>query len=230
MEVRPADDRVAVVTGAAGCVGGRLVRRLTESGWKVAGIDLRPSPAELALQADVRDLSAMRAAAATIDDSLGTPRLLVTAASVYRAAPAGEMAPEIWRLLLDTQLIGTGNAVRAFVPAMLRQGTGSVVTLSSWLAQTGRTGDVYFATATGTILAFTKSLACEVARDGVRVNCIAVGALEQGSFSAAGRTGPAVVAPRAPDPDDVADTVLFLAEEGDFYVGQVFTPNCGAVI
>jgi 2-hydroxycyclohexanecarboxyl-CoA dehydrogenase len=93
-------------------------------------------------------------------------------------------------------------------------GRGTVVTTSSWMALAGIPGEAYQAAATGSILAFTKSFALEVARHGVRVNCIAVGPLE------ADNTLPA----------QVADTVVFLVDDGDFFVGQVFSAAAGAVV
>lgn len=96
---------------------------------------------------------------------------------------------------------------------MVERGRGTVITISSWLAYAGVPGEAYFAAATGSILAFTKSFALEVAPKGVRVNCIAVGPLDKGV-----------------SPADVADTVMFLVDDGDFFVGQVLTPAAGAVV
>ena len=73
---------------------------------------------------------------------------------------------------------GTTNACAAVVPDMVRAGRGTVVALSSWLAFAGVAGEAYQAAATGSILAFIKSFAVEVAPEGVRVNCIAVGPLD----------------------------------------------------
>jgi NAD(P)-dependent dehydrogenase (short-subunit alcohol dehydrogenase family) len=93
-----------------------------------------------------------------------------------------------------------------------------VVTFSSWTALAGVPGEAYQAAATGAILAFTKSFALEVARAGVRVNCIAVGPTEPGP-------GRGAVAP-----EDVAETVAFLVRDGDVFVGQVLCATAGAVV
>ena len=98
----------------------------------------------------------------------------------------------------------TVDSCAAVVPHMVAAGQGTVVTTSSWLALAGVPGEAYYAAASGSILAFTKSFALEVAKQGVRVNCIAVGRLG-----------------RDVQPDDVADTVSFLHRDGDFFVGQV---------
>jgi NAD(P)-dependent dehydrogenase (short-subunit alcohol dehydrogenase family) len=111
------------------------------------------------------------------------------------------------------QLGTTVNACAAVGPAMVQAQRGTIITLSSWLALAGIAGEAYYAAATGSILAFTKSFAIEVARHGVRVNCIAVGPLDRGVRAV-----------------DIAETVAFLINDGDFFVGQVLTPAAGAVV
>jgi NAD(P)-dependent dehydrogenase (short-subunit alcohol dehydrogenase family) len=101
---------------------------------------------------------------------------------------------------------------------MVRAGRGIVVALSSWLAFAGVAGEAYQAAATGSILAFVKSFALEVAKQGVRVNCISVGPLD---------AEPPLAAVR---PAEIADTVMFLVNDGDHFVGQVLEAAAGAVV
>jgi NAD(P)-dependent dehydrogenase (short-subunit alcohol dehydrogenase family) len=129
------------------------------------------------------------------------------------------MSPDRWHRLLSAHLGVTTNACAAAVPGMVRAGHGTVVTISSWLALAGIAGESYYAAATGSILAFTKSFALEVASSGVRVNCIAVGPLHETT-----RTTVHITA------EEVADTVMFLVNDGDFFVGQVLSPAAGAVV
>lgn len=197
-EVEPA---VAIVTGAAGGVGAAVVGRLERDGYRVAGIDLRPSPGTISLLADVTDRAAVVAAVEQVTARLGPVSVLVTAAGDHAVAPFGELDDAVWDRMLHVHLGGTGNACAAVLPAMLDAGEGTVVTLSSREAVDGTAGEAYRAAATGAVLAFTRSLAVEVAPRGVRVNCVAGGS-----------------------PEAIADTVAFLARDGGFYVGQVFTP------
>jgi NAD(P)-dependent dehydrogenase (short-subunit alcohol dehydrogenase family) len=155
----------------------------------------------MSLVADVTDRAGIVAAVALVEQQLGPVSVLVTAAGRWTAAPFGAMDETEWRRMLDVHLGGTGNACAAVLPTMLAAGRGTIVTLSSHEAVEGSAGDVYFAAATGTVLAFTRSLAAEVAPQGVRINCIADGS-----------------------PEAVAETVAFLVRDGAFYVGQVFTP------
>jgi 2-hydroxycyclohexanecarboxyl-CoA dehydrogenase len=121
------------------------------------------------------------------------------------------------------------------LPGMLDAGSGSIVTISSELAISGGEGDAHYVAAKGAVVGFTRSLGEELAPRGVRVNSVAPGP-----------TDTPLLAPdspsREPDylatlplgrlvtPEEVADSVLFLVEEGTYFAGQVISPNAGAVI
>jgi NAD(P)-dependent dehydrogenase (short-subunit alcohol dehydrogenase family) len=205
--------RVALVTGAAGVVGGAIVGRLQAEGFLVGGLDHTGAVGDLAIAVDLTDRGETIAAAARVAGELGPISVLVTAPHHHDAAPFGEMSGDRWQRLLAAHLGATVNACAAAVPPMVQAGRGTVVTISSWLALAGIPGEAYYAAATGSILAFTKSFALEVARKGVRVNCIAVGPPEAVAL-----------------PAEVADTVVFLIDSGDFFVGQVFSAAAGAVV
>ncbi len=192
---------VALVTGAAGRKGSAVVAQLERDGYRVAGVDLRPSPGTLSLVADVTDRSALAAAVAQAVEQLGSVSVLVTAAGLRDPAPFGTLEDARWLRLLRVHLGGTGNACATVLPGMLEAGRGTIVTLSSAAAVTGAVGGAYRAAATGTVLGFTRSLAVEVAAGGVRINCVAGGS-----------------------PEAVAGAVSHLVRDGGFYVGQVLTP------
>ena len=198
--------RVAVVTGAAGSVGRAVAGRLGKEGWKVAGIDLNRAIVDLFLPVDVTSRAALEEAAARIADELGSIGLLVTAAGDYEKKAIGEMTLARWQRMLDVWLGGTTNACAAVVPQMIDAGCGTVVLLSADLSSQGKQNS-YIAAASGTVIAFAKSFGCEVASNGVCVNCLAI--------------QPSV------NPERVAQTVSFLANEGQYYAGQVISiqPN-----
>ena len=205
MPDKKSDDarHVAMVTGAAGTIGDTVVKRLIAEGWGVAGVDLKPSKADLSLSFDVTDRAAMIEAANQVTEKLGVIELLVTAATDFERAPIGAMEPDRWQRMLEVWLGGTANACAAVVPAMVKKGYGNVITLSANLTPSEH-GYTYVASASGTVVAFTKSFGCEVAPHNVRVNCLA---------------------PRLPlNPDRVASTVKFLVNDGGYYVSQVFFP------
>jgi NAD(P)-dependent dehydrogenase (short-subunit alcohol dehydrogenase family) len=105
----------------------------------------------------------------------------------------------------------TVDACAAVVPLMVAAGRGTVVTTVSWLALAGVPGEAYTAAASGSIIAFSKSFALEVARHGIRVNTVAIGRIGQGVH-----------------PADIAATIAFLHRDGDFFVGQVLRATGGA--
>lgn len=192
--------RVALVTGAAGRIGQAVVKQLAAAGWKVAGIDRKANPAELSIEADVASRTAVQEAAAVVSERWGRIELLVTAAADYRQAVIGEMSLAHWQRMLGVWLGGTANACAAVLPKMVEARCGCIVALAADVGPGGK-GQTYIAAASGTLAAFIKSLSCEVAADGVCVNCLAV--------------KPAI------DPAWVAETVCFLADEGRYYAGQV---------
>jgi 2-hydroxycyclohexanecarboxyl-CoA dehydrogenase len=226
---------VALVTGTASGIGAAIAALLAERGWRVAGLDLDRSGTELQLQADVTDREAVKAAAERVAQELGPPTLLVTAAGVYEMAPVEDIDDERWRRMLAIHLGGVANACWAVLPGMLAQGEGTVVTISSELALAGGANDAHYVAAKGAILGFTRSRGVERAPRGIRVNSVAPGPTDTPLLDAGSPW-------RAPDylatlplgrlvtPGEVAQTVLYLVEEGTYFAGQTISPNAGAVI
>lgn len=226
---------VALVTGAASGIGAAIAELLGTRGWRVAGLDLDRCDTELALQADVTDRAAMRAAADRTGGELGPPSLLVAAAGVYELAPIAEIDDERWRRMLAVHLGGVANACWAVLPGMLARGSGTVVTISSELALAGGAGDAHYAAAKGAVLGFTRSLGLELAPRGIRVNSVAPGPTDTPLLPADSPSrAPGYLATlplgRLVTPEEVAQTVLFLVEEGTYFAGQTISPNAGAVI
>lgn len=229
------ETRVALVTGAASGIGAAVCARLAASGWRLAGIDLRRSAVDLALEADVSDRAAVEAAVERVRRELGEPSVLVTAAGYYEMAAVEEIDAERWRRMLAVHLGGVVSTCWAVVPAMLRAGSGTIVTISSELALAGGAGDSHYCAAKGAILGFTRSLGAELAPRGIRVNGVAPGPTDTPLLADDSPW-------RAPDyvdtlplrrlvrPEEVAETVSLLVEEGAYFAGQTLSPNAGAVI
>lgn len=225
----------ALVTGAASGIGAAVASRLMTQGWRVAGLDLRDSETDLTLIADVSDAEAVLRAVEHTSGTLGSISLLVTVAGYYEMYPVSEIGVERWRRMLAVHLGGTRNACAAVLPGMMEAGRGAIVTISSELALAGGDGDSHYAAAKGAILGFTKSLAVEVAPLGIRVNSVAPGPTDTPLLSADSpwrEPGFLQTLPlrRLVAPEEVAATVSFLATEGDYFCGQVLSPNAGAVI
>jgi 2-hydroxycyclohexanecarboxyl-CoA dehydrogenase len=226
---------IALVTGAASGIGAAISARLTERGWKVAGVDLRGSETDLPLTADVTDREALREAVDRTASELGPVSLLVTVAGYYEMLPVSEIGVDRWRRMLAVHLGGTCNSCAAVLPGMLENGGGHIITISSELALAGGDEDAHYAAAKGAIIGFTKSLAAEVANRGIRVNSVAPGPTDTPLLEPDSPwRDPALLETlplrRLVRPEEVAETVIFLAEEGDYFCGQVISPNAGAVI
>jgi 2-hydroxycyclohexanecarboxyl-CoA dehydrogenase len=237
--MRPAmsthDAGVALVTGAASGIGAAVGRRLADHGWKVAGLDLNPSEADLSLEVAVTDLAAMRTAVERAAAELGPVGALVTAAGVYEMVPVGEIQTDVWRRMLALHLGGVANAAWAVLPGMLTAGSGTIVTISSELAIAGGSGDAHYAAAKGAIIGLTRSLGWELAPRGIRVNSVAPGPTDTPLLDPSSPwRDPAYLETlplgRLVTPEEVAETVLFLVEEGAYFAGQTLSPNAGAVI
>jgi NAD(P)-dependent dehydrogenase (short-subunit alcohol dehydrogenase family) len=227
--------RVALVTRAASDIGAAVAARLAERGYAVAGIDLAPSPIGFSLEVDPADLDGMQTAAETVAAELGPVSVLVTSPADYEAVPTGEIDDERWRRMLTIHLGGVTNACWAVLPGMLAARSGTIVAITSELALAGGDGDAHYAAANGAILGLIRSLGCELAPLNIRANSVAPGPTDIETLD--GRptwADPTYLANvpigRLVTPAEIAETVLFLVEEGSYFAGQTLSPNAGAVI
>jgi NAD(P)-dependent dehydrogenase (short-subunit alcohol dehydrogenase family) len=223
-----------VVTGAASGIGRACALRLRAAGVAVAGLDLRAAAdVELPLEVDVADAAAVTAAVREAERRLGPVGSAVTAAGYYERRAMGPGAAAAWRRMLAVQLDGTANVCRAVLPGMLARGEGAICTVGSELGLCGDADALHYAAAKGAIHALTKSLAVEVAPRGVRVNCVAPGPTDTPLMTPELRD-PAyidsLVLKRLVAPEEIAATVLFVLRGRHNLVGQVISPNAGAVV
>ena len=182
---------------------------------------------------DVADAAAVEAAVARAEAELGPVAVVVTAAGYYERAAIGATGVDAWRRMLAVQLGGTVNLARGAYTRMLARGAGSICTIGSELALCGDADAAHYAAAKGAIHAFTKSLAVEAAPHGIQVNCVAPGPTDTPLMTPELR-GPeyvdSLVLKRLVAPDEIAATVLFVTRGAHNLVGQVISPNAGAVV
>ena len=180
--------RVAVVTGGAGAIGAEIVRRFCQEGARVVVADLDASRADAFIAGlglpdpsvvtfittDARDDASVRAMVAEVIERLGRIDALVPLVGGSKDALLHKMTDEQWDQVIDLNLRSTFLVCRAVVPHMMAQGSGRIVLMSSRSHQ-GNIGQVNYATAKAGIIGFTSSLAREMARYHVNVNCVVPG-------------------------------------------------------
>jgi NAD(P)-dependent dehydrogenase (short-subunit alcohol dehydrogenase family) len=224
----------AVVSGAASGIGRACADVLRADGLAVAALDLAAAgDVDLSVEVDVADADAVEAAVARAEDLLGPVVCAVTAAGYYEQRPVGGIGTDAWRRMFDVQLGGTVNVVRGVYARMLARGEGAICTIGSELALCGDADAPHYAAAKGAIHAFTKSLAVEAAPHGIRVNCVAPGPTDTPLMTPELRD-PAyidsLVLGRLVSPAEIAATVRFVLRGEHNLVGQVISPNAGAVV
>ncbi len=245
--------RVAVVTGGASGIGLGVARRFVADGYRVAVVDRDGSAAQaaaddlvrggataVAIEMDVADRAAVEAGFAAIRSTLGPVEILVTSAGIESFTPVLDITAERWDQIIAVNLTGTFSCAQAAIADMVPAGWGRIVTISSSSAQSGAPNMAHYAASKGGVIALTKALAVELARQGITVNTIppslvdtpmARAAEAAGDFPGVDVVGPMVPLGRAGTPDDIADACAFLCSDAASYItGQVIGVNGGMYI
>ncbi|BBY77753.1 3-oxoacyl-ACP reductase [Mycolicibacterium parafortuitum] len=227
---------VAVVTGAGSGIGAAVAVRLAECGWTVASISREPAPdTDMWLTADVADEQAVVGAVAQIEATFGQIDAAVICAGHYEEIPALDIDPASWQRMLRVHVGGLAHVCRAVLPQMRSRKQGRIVGIASERAIGGGSNDAHYAAAKGAALSLLRSVAAEVAADGVIVNAVAPGPcdtplLPADSWERAEEFLETLPARRIATPAEVAELVRALLEEDLFLCGEVLSVNSGTVI
>jgi NAD(P)-dependent dehydrogenase (short-subunit alcohol dehydrogenase family) len=225
--------RTAIVTGSASGIGAAVAAALQKDGYTVAGLDIDPAAPYVV---DVSDPTAVDETVARVVAEIGPVDAVVSAAGHYEMVPISDITRQQLHRMLRVHLGGLRNITRSVLPSMIERGRGSIVAITSELAIGGGDGDAHYAAAKGAIIGLVRSLALEVAGRGVRVNAIAPGPTDTPLLAAdspwrAPEYLETIPNRRLTRPAEVAEVVRFLLDDdADFCVGEVLSPNGGAVI
>jgi 3-oxoacyl-[acyl-carrier protein] reductase len=229
--------KVALVTGGSRGIGAATARALAANGVRVAvngrdraAIDAvvtqiaADGGAAFAAPGDVTDEATVHA----LRKDIGPVDILAPFAGGQGApVPTAQLQLDRWRAVLDSELTSAFLTVTAFLPAMTTKGAGSIITMSSTAGRQPGVANAAYATAKAGVVMFTKHLAREVAKDGVRVNCLAPSAVlndrMQQFMDAEQLTKLAGEFPlgRIGHPEDIAQAVLYLASSASSWVTGV---------
>ena len=182
---------------------------------------------------DVTSLAAAEAIATKIGAEFGRLDVLVNGAGWDIIERFVDNTPEFWAKIVAINFMGPVQVTRALLPQLVASGSGRIVNIASDAGRVGSSGETVYAGTKGGIIAFTKSLAREVVRNSVRVNCVCPGPTDTPLF--AGQSEKmrialtnAIPMKRIAQPSEIADAVLFFASDRAKYVtGQVLSVSGG---
>jgi 2-hydroxycyclohexanecarboxyl-CoA dehydrogenase len=241
--------KVAIVTGSAQGIGRAIAMRLAEEGAKVAICDIQEdgaarTAAEItaaggfarAVVLDVTSLPSAMAAVEAVERDLGPLGILVNNAGWDKLEPFIESTPETWDRVIAINYRGILNCCKAAAPKMIAHGQGKIVSIASDAGRVGSLGEAVYAGCKGAIIAFSKTLARELARNNINVNVVCPGPTQTALLQSAMEGRPKVLEAmtrgipmrRLGKPEDLAGAVaFFVSGDADYATGQVISVSGG---
>jgi 2-hydroxycyclohexanecarboxyl-CoA dehydrogenase len=238
------EGRVALVTGAASGIGRAVAVGLAAAGATVAAVDRDAGGLAATVdtigerarahEADLADPAAILALRDAVVDAHGLPHVLVNAAGFDRVEPFLDNDDALWESLATVNFLGPVRLTHAFLTPVVAEGHPlRIVNIASDAGRVGSLGETVYAGTKGGLIAFTKSLAREMARHGINVNCVCPGPTDTPLLATLPekiRDGLIKAIPfrRFATPEEIADAVLFFASDRANYVtGQVLSVSGG---
>jgi len=229
-------NKIVLVTGAGRGIGKTIAMHLAKAGAVVVGVDYSEEYAnnislflnELGLKGkgfvmDVTKQESIENAMEQIGNSYGAPNILINNAGITRDNLILRMSQEEWEQVIATNLTSLFRLCRICIRDMVKARWGRIINIASVVAFSGNPGQANYAAAKGGMVAFSKSLAIEIASRNITVNCIAPGFIETDMTKKLAdeqreKLLSKVPAKRLGQPEDIANTVAFLASEGASYI------------
>ena len=229
-----------LITGASRGIGAACARVFAKSGYDVIinynyseeeALRLAEEIGAETIRADVSDsaqVSDMFKAAGEVD-------VLVNNAGISGFYMLDAMSDDEWNRMIGVNLSGVFYCTRAVLPQMLRRKSGAIVNVSSMWGICGASCEAAYSASKAGVIGLTKALAKEVGPSGIRVNCVAPGAIDTEMNKKLGEEAIKELCEETPlgrlgRPEEVAAAILFLADDEGFITGQVLSPNGGLII
>jgi len=250
--MRGLDGKNVIVTGGGGAIGGAICRRFAGYGARVGVLDKNLDGAQRivgeirgsggraeAMAVDIADHAAVKKAVTAFETDVGPTDILINNAGWDRFANFIDTTPELWDQLIAINLRGPLNMTHAVLRGMVDRGYGRVVNIASDAGRVGSSQEAVYSACKGGIIAFTKTVAREVARKGVTLNAVCpgptdtpllaavAGADERGQRVRAALIN-AIPMKRVGQPEDIPGAVCFLAsDDASFITGQTISVSGG---
>jgi len=238
--------KTAIVTGGSRGIGRHIALQLAKRGADVAiNYRSRQSDADevlkeieatgvraIAIQADLSKMPAARSLIQQVQDQWGRIDILVNNAGITKDKSMKKLTDDDWNDVLDTNLGSVYATCSEVLKIMMDQKFGRIVNITSFVGQAGNFGQANYAASKGGIIAFTKTLALEMAKYNITVNAIAPGFTETEMLAQVPENIRQQIIARVPmgrfgQPEEIARAVVFLAAEGDYITGQQINVNGG---
>ncbi|NRG47743.1 SDR family oxidoreductase [Bacillus sp. CRN 9] len=243
------EEKVAFITGAGRGMGREIAKTLSKKSAKIVVTDVNLENAQstvslieenggeaIAVYCDVTSLESVQNAVESAISSYGRIDILVNNAGWDKIEPFLKSEPSTWKTIIDINLMGQIHTCKEILPHMINNGYGKVINIASDSGRVGSSGEGVYSAAKGGVIALTKTLAREMARHKLNVNCIAPGPADTPLFQEIGSYNEGIAAAlqkaipfrRLAEPSDIAHAVAYFAsDEAAYITGQTLSVNGG---
>ncbi|MGW9100412.1 SDR family NAD(P)-dependent oxidoreductase [Priestia megaterium] len=243
------NQRVAFVTGAGRGIGREIARTLASRNMKIIVADVNMETAQqtvnsvkeeggeaIAVFCDITNLQSVEKAVETSLNHFQTIDVLVNNAGWDKVEPFLKSEPDTWRKIVDINLMGPIHTCKLILPLMIENGYGKVVNIASDAGRVGSSGESIYSATKGGVIALTKTLAREMARHKLNINCVAPGPSDTPLFQEIGSYNKGIVQSlekvipfrRLAQPKDIAGAVGYLvSDEAEYVTGQTLSVSGG---
>ena len=242
--------RTVLVTGSSRGIGRAIAKAFAKQGDRVvinyieqkAAAEqvkeeiIREGGRAMVVQCDVSDEQQVKQMIAAIEQEFSPVEVLVNNAGIAEMKLFTDIETSMWERMFDVNVKGMYLCCKYVLPSMISRKKGKIVNTTSVWGLVGASCEAHYSATKGSILSFTKALAKEEGPSNIQVNAVAPGAVLTDMLSGIDEEALRMVAEETPagrlgKPEDIAETVVFLAsEKADFITGQIISPNGGFVV